>query len=86
LQKNPFSSIQLRYDKILKLEEEREKVRITHQQIIKSSFDINSTSPNFLQIGDLVLKWDKVHEDKGKHTKFQKIWIGPFQIIEKIGP
>ena len=39
----------------------------------------------FLQIGDLVLKWDKAHKDKGKHTKFQKMWLGPFQIIEKIG-
>ena len=38
-----------------------------------------------IQIGDLVLKWDKAHEEKGKHTKFQKLWLGPFQIIEKIG-
>ena len=32
-----------------------------------------------------MLKWDKAHEDKGKHTKFQKMWLGPFEIIEKIG-
>jgi hypothetical protein len=31
------------------------------------------------------LKWDKAHEEKGKHTKFQKLWLGPFQIIEKVG-
>ena len=37
-------------------------------------------------MGDLVLKWDKVHEDKGDHTKFQKNWLGPVVIAEKIGP
>ena len=36
-------------------------------------------------MGDLVLKWDKAHEEKGKHTKFQRMWLGPFQIIEVIG-
>jgi hypothetical protein len=37
------------------------------------------------QIGDLVLKWDKPHEDKGKHSKFQQLWLGPFIIKENIG-
>jgi len=89
IDENPSSSIQLRHDQILKLEEEREKARITHakhQQIIKSSFDTTSTDSKHLQVGDLVLKWDKAHEDKGKHNKFQKMWLGPFQISEKIGP
>ena len=36
-------------------------------------------------MGDLVLKWDKAHEEKGKHTKFQRMWLGPFQITEVIG-
>ena len=48
--------------------------------------DSTSVTPNNVQIGDLVLKWDKAHEEKGKHTKFQKIWLGPFQIIEEICP
>ena len=78
----------MRFDQILKLDEEREKAKITHakhQQVIKSSFDASSSNSKTLQIGDLVLKWDKAHEDKGKHTKFQKMWLGPFQIFEKIG-
>ena len=33
-----------------------------------------------------MLKWDKVHEEKGDHTKCQKLWLGPFFIAEKIGP
>eukprot|EP00253_Pinus_taeda_P020293 PITA_20293 len=82
------SSLQLRHDQILKLEEEREKAKIIHakhQQIIKASFDSILSGSKQFQVGDLVLKWDKAHEDKGKHTKFQKMWLGPFQICEKIG-
>eukprot|EP00253_Pinus_taeda_P005698 PITA_05698 len=88
IEENPSSSLQLRHDQILKLEEEREKAKIIHvkhQQIIKSSFDSISSRSKQFQVGDLVLKWDKSHEDKGKHTKFQKMWLGPFQICEKIG-
>jgi len=69
----PSSSIQLRHDQILKLEEEREKDQIIHakhQQIIKTYFDELLIGSKQLQVGDLVLKWDKAHEDKGKHTKF----------------
>ena len=74
---------------ILKMEEEREKAKITHahhQQIVKNSFDANFVSQKNFQVGDLVLKWDKAHEQKGKHTKFQRMWFGPFQITEQIGP
>jgi len=88
IEENPSSSIQLRYDQILKLEEDRDKAKITHekhQQLVKSSFDASSTGSKLLSIGDLVLKWDKAHEEKSKHTKFQKMWLGPFQIVEKIG-
>eukprot|EP00253_Pinus_taeda_P009377 PITA_09377 len=88
IEESPSSSLQLRHDQILKLEEEREKAKIIHakhQQIIKSSFDSISSGSKQFQVGDLVLKWDKAHEDKGKHTKFQKMWLGPFQICENIG-
>jgi hypothetical protein len=36
-------------------------------------------------VGDLVLKWDKENESKGKHSKFQNLWLEPFQVAEKIG-
>eukprot|EP00253_Pinus_taeda_P027681 PITA_27681 len=88
IEEAPSSSIQLKHDQILKLEEEREKAKDTHakhQQIIKAAFDSASSGSKQFQVGDLVLKWDKAHEDKGKHTKFQKLWLGPFQIYEKIG-
>eukprot|EP00253_Pinus_taeda_P027097 PITA_27097 len=88
IEESPSSSLQLRHDQILKLEEEREKAKVIHtkhQKIIKSSFDSLSSGSKQFQVGDLVLKWDKAHEDNGKHTKFQKMWFGPFQICEKIG-
>ena len=81
--------MQLRQLQILKLEEEREKARITHahhQQLVKTYFDSNSVSRKDFQLGDLVLKWDKAHEEKSKHTKFQRMWLEPFQIVELIGP
>ena len=32
------------------------------------------------------MKWDKAHEDKGEHMKFQRLWLGPYEIAEKLGP
>jgi hypothetical protein len=29
-----------------------------------------------------VLKWDAPKQDKGKHGKFEALWIGPFKISE----
>ena len=85
----PASSLQLRQMEIIKLEEQREQAKKTHahrQTLIKSSFDSSIMTRKSFQMGDLVLKWDKAHEEKGKHTKFQKLWLGPFQIVEFVGP
>ena len=71
---------------LIKLAEEREKSKQhfeKHQQIVKSWFDQASVSNTYLQVGDLVLKWDKSHEDKGEHAKFQRLRLGPFIIVEK---
>ena len=57
----------------------------THKKIVKHWFDKKYVSEKEFQVGDLVLKWDKPHEDKGKHSKFQKLWLGPYLIEEKIG-
>jgi len=37
------------------------------------------------RILDLVLCWDKAHDKKGNHGKFDKLWLGPLQVAEKIG-
>jgi hypothetical protein len=52
-----------------------------HQQKIKQVFDRKAKKEHF-QVGDLVLKWDAPKQDKGKHNKFEALWIGPFRISE----
>ena len=47
--------------------------------------DKHVASDKQFQVGDLVLKWDKASEVKGKHSKFQKLYLGPYKIVEKIG-
>ena len=51
-----------------------------HQKKIKSIFDKEKVD-NF-QVGDWVLKWDVVRQDKGKHGKFDSLWSGPFVITQ----
>eukprot|EP00253_Pinus_taeda_P005016 PITA_05016 len=85
----PTSSLHLRQMEIIKLEEKREqakKMHAHHQALVKSSFDSNIMTRKDFQVGVLVLKWDKAHEGKGKHIKFQRMWLGPFQIVEVLGP
>ena len=36
-------------------------------------------------VGDLILRWDARKEEKGKHGKFENLWIGPFSIIKILG-
>ena len=42
-------------------------------------FDKREKVDNF-QVRDWVLKWDAIRKDKGKHIKFESLWIGPFVI------
>jgi hypothetical protein len=51
-----------------------------HQDRMKKIFDKNTKQNNF-KVNDLVLKWDVRNEDKGKHGKFDNIWMGPFRIV-----
>ena len=74
IQERECSSNEERINMLLKLEEERENAKrhfVKHQQILKSWFDRGSSSNRELQVGNLVLKWDKAHEEKWEHMKFQ---------------
>ena len=53
--------------------------------IAKIWFDRHLAGDKDYQIGELVLKWDKLNDPKGKHTKFQNVWLGPFIVVDKIG-
>ena len=65
--------MQKQINTLLHLEEE---CRVTqkhfkkHQQIVKSWFDKRFVGKKDFEIGDMVLKWDKLNETKGKHGKF----------------
>jgi hypothetical protein len=89
VQEEDCPPLESRINALMKLEEVRTQAKRKldqHQQLIKSWFDSNSASDRNFEVGDLVLKWDKPHEGKGEHTKFQNLWLGPFLIAEKLGP
>lgn len=37
------------------------------------------------QIGDMVLQWNAKGQDKGKHKKFESLWIGPSVVCDLNG-
>jgi hypothetical protein len=70
------------------LEEEMEKEKskfIAHRQIIKRWFDKHEAIEKNFEVRDLVLKWDRENESKGKHSKFHNLWLRPFQVTKKLG-
>ena len=74
---------------LLKLEESKQKSKYRlnqHQDIVKRWFDKQKYGKGNFEIGDLVLKWDHSHDEKGKHRNFQHLWVGLYQIAEKLGP
>jgi hypothetical protein len=76
----PSSAMHQMINTLLMLEEEREKAKskfLAHQQIVKRWFDKHKAKENNLEVGDLVLTWDRANELKGKHSKFQSLWLGP---------
>jgi hypothetical protein len=52
-----------------------------HQKRIKETFDRKAKVDNY-QVGDRVLKWDALRQDKGKHSKFDSLWTDPFMITQ----
>ena len=59
-------------------DKEYDKVQI-HQEKMKNTFHKKVKEDTF-QIDDLVLKWDAPHEGKGKQSKFDHLWVGPYII------
>jgi hypothetical protein len=73
-----------RIHQLVEVQQAREQAMIRiqeHQQRIKQVFDKKANKEEF-QIGNLVLNWDTPKQDKGKHDKFEALWIRPFRISE----
>ena len=73
----------------MKVEESRSRAKERfkqRQEEMKRWFDKHKAGTKEFEVGDLVLKWDHPHDEKGKCTKFQQLWVGPFQIAAKLGP
>jgi hypothetical protein len=73
---------QRRINQLIHVQQMREQVynrSQLHQDRMKKTFDKHSKQEEF-QVEDLVLKWDARNEDKGKHEKFDHLWMGPFRI------
>jgi len=54
------------------------------QQTVKKYFNKRAKAVEF-KIDDKVLLWDSAHAERGRHSKFQKLWIGPFKIASILG-
>jgi hypothetical protein len=53
--------------------------------LVKRWFDKQKVGDTNFEVGDIVLKCDKMNEPKGKHSKFKNLWLGPYQVAKKIG-
>lgn len=72
---------------LLHLEEKRDESLekfAKHQGVVKRWFDRRAKVKAF-RISNLVLYWDKAQDHKGEHGKFDKLWLGPYQISEILG-
>lgn len=49
------------------------------QDRIKNIYN-RKTKEDDINLGDVVLQWDALNEEKGKHGKFENLWKGPYII------
>jgi hypothetical protein len=81
------SNVSQRINTLLALEEQRnfslENLK-RRQQTVKKYFNKRAKTVEF-KIDDKVLLWDSAHAERGRHSKFQKLWLGPFKIASILG-
>jgi len=74
--------MQERLDELVGLAETRKEASLRNQKLqlqVKTLYDKRTMSKKF-QDGDSVLMWNARIKDKGKHGKFDPIWLGPYLI------
>jgi hypothetical protein len=54
------------------------------QQTVKKYFNKSVKAIKF-KVNEKVLLWDSTHVDRGRHSKLQKLWLGPFKIAFVLG-
>ena len=76
-----------RINQTIHLQQTREEVynKALQKKIsIKKLFDKRTKASNF-KIGAKVLLWNSRREEKGKHGKFDNLWLGPYSIHSAVG-
>eukprot|EP00253_Pinus_taeda_P030496 PITA_30496 len=76
------NDMQRRVNQTIHLQQTREQVfngAQILQEKLKKIFDKKTKAEDFL-VGSKFLRWDSRREDKGKHTKFDFLWKGPYII------
>ena len=77
-----IDDMQERLDELVGLTETRKEASIRNQKLqlkVKALYDKRTMNKKF-ENGDLVLMWNVRIGDKGKHGKFDPIWLGPYLI------
>jgi hypothetical protein len=81
------SDVSQRINALLALEEQRmfslDNIK-RRQQTVKKYFNKSVKTVKF-KVNEKVLLWDSTHVDRGRHSKFQKLWLGPFKIAFVLG-
>jgi hypothetical protein len=81
------SNIPQRVNALLALEEQRmfslENIK-RRQQTVKKYFNKSAKFVRY-KVNEKVLMCDSTHTDRGRHSKFQTLWLGPFKITFDLG-
>jgi hypothetical protein len=81
------SDVLQRINTRLALEEKRmfslDNIKRRHQ-MVKKYFNKSVKTAKF-KVNEKVLLWDSTHAYRGRHSKFQKLGLGPFKIAFVLG-
>jgi hypothetical protein len=81
------SNFSQRMNELLDLEEQRmfslDNIK-KRQQVVKKYFNKSVKDVNF-KVNEKILLWDSTHVDRGRHSKFQKLWLVTFKIAFILG-
>jgi hypothetical protein len=82
-----YSDVLQRINALLFLEEQRMFAldNIKRRQLNVMKYFNKSVKTVKFKVNEKVLLWDLAHVDRGRHSKFQKLWLGPFKIAFVLG-